>query len=117
MTTRKTTTLTIRTFVSKVMSLLFNMLSMFVIAFHPKSKRLNYVDAVIVHSILEPKKIKYVTVSISPRLFAMKFNWDILLAPLKPLDRTCSSETVARLANNAYHDNRCFSLKKNSILR
>ena len=113
MTTRKTITLTVRTFVSKVTCLLFNMLSMFVIAFHAKSKRLNFVDAVIVHSILEPKKIKYVTVSISPRLFAMKFNWDILLAPLKPLDSTCSSKTVARLANNAHHDNRCFSLKKN----
>ena len=39
-TTRKTITLIIRTFVWKVMSLLFNMLSRFVIAFLPRSKSL-----------------------------------------------------------------------------
>ena len=40
MTTGKTIALTRWTFVGKVMSLLFNMLSMFVIAFLPRSKRL-----------------------------------------------------------------------------
>ena len=40
MTTGKTIALTRWTFVGKVMSLLFNMLSRFVIAFHPRSKRL-----------------------------------------------------------------------------
>ena len=40
MTTGKIVALTIWTFVSKVMSLHFNMLSMFVIAFLPRSKRL-----------------------------------------------------------------------------
>ena len=40
MTTGKTIALTIRTFVGKVMSLLFNTLSRFVIAFLPRSKRL-----------------------------------------------------------------------------
>ena len=40
MTTGKTIALTRQTFVGKVMSLLFNMLSRFVIAFLPKSKRL-----------------------------------------------------------------------------
>jgi len=40
MTTRKTIALTRRTFVGKVMSLLFNMLSRLVIAFLPRSKRL-----------------------------------------------------------------------------
>ena len=39
-TTGKTITLTIQTFVSKVMSLLFNTLSRFVIAFCPESKHL-----------------------------------------------------------------------------
>ena len=43
MTTGKTITLTIRMFVSKVMSLLFNMLSRFVIAFLPRSKPINYI--------------------------------------------------------------------------
>ena len=54
-----------RDFVSKVMSLLFNMLSRLVIALLPRSKRLliswlQPPSAVI----LEPKKIKSVTVSI-----------------------------------------------------
>ena len=54
-----------RTFVGEVMSLLFNMLSRFVIAFFPKSKHLliswlKSLSAVI----LEPKKIKSVTISI-----------------------------------------------------
>ena len=40
MTSGKTTALTRRTFVGKVMSLLFNMLSRLVIAFHPKSRSL-----------------------------------------------------------------------------
>ena len=40
MTTGKTIALTRQTFVDKVMSLLFNMLSRFVIAFLPRSKRL-----------------------------------------------------------------------------
>ena len=61
----KTIALTRRTFVSKVMSLLLNMLSRFVIAFFPRSKcllisQLQSLSAVI----LEPKKIKSVTVSI-----------------------------------------------------
>ena len=40
MTTRKTIALTVQTFVGKVMSLLFNMLSRFIIAFLPRSKSL-----------------------------------------------------------------------------
>ena len=40
MTTRKTIDLTIQTFVSKVMSLIFNMLSSLVTAFLPRSKYL-----------------------------------------------------------------------------
>ena len=73
MTTGKTIALTRWTFVSKVMSLLFNMLSRFVIAFLPRSKYLliswlQSPSAVV----LEPKKIKSVTVSIVSHLFAMK---------------------------------------------
>ena len=64
MTTRKAIALTRWTFVNKVMSLLFNMLSKLVMAFLPRSKRLliswlQSPSAVI----LEPKKIKSVTVS------------------------------------------------------
>ena len=55
------------------MSLLFNMLSRFVIAFLPKSKRL-LISGLQSPSavILEPKKIKSLTVSIVSHLFAMK---------------------------------------------
>ena len=61
MTTGKTIALTIRTFVGKVMSLLFNMLSRLVTAFLPRSKCLLILPSAV---ILEPKKIKSVTVSI-----------------------------------------------------
>ena len=70
MTTGKTIALTRRIFVSKVMSLLFNMLSRFVIAFLPRSKHLliSWLQSPS-DVILEPKKIKSVTVSIvSPSL-------------------------------------------------
>ena len=63
--TGKAIAFTVPTFVGKVMSLLFNMLSRLVITFLPKSKRLliswlQSPSAVI----LELKKIKSVTVSI-----------------------------------------------------
>ena len=69
----KTIALTRWTLVGKLMALSFNMLSRLVIAFLPKNKRLliswlQSPSAVI----LEPKKIKSVTVS---HLFAMKW-WD-----------------------------------------
>ena len=58
MTTGKTTALTIQTFVSKVMSLLFNMLSRLVIAFLPRSKHLLISWLKLPPGvILEPKKI------------------------------------------------------------
>ena len=64
MTTGKTIALTIWTFVGKVMSLLFNMLSRFVIAFLLRSKRLllSWLQSPSV-VMLEPKKIKSVTIS------------------------------------------------------
>ena len=70
MTIGKTITLTSWTFVGKVMSQLFNMLSKLVITFLPRSKRLliswqQSPSAVI----LEPMEIKYVTVStVSPSI-------------------------------------------------
>ena len=57
MTTEKTIGLTRRTFVDKVMSLLFNMLSMFVIAFLPRSKDLLIAQLQSPSPVtLEPKK-------------------------------------------------------------
>ena len=71
MTTGKNIALTRGTFVGKVMSLLFNMLSRFVIAFLPRSKCL-FISWLQSPSgmILEPPKIKSVTVSIvSPSIY------------------------------------------------
>ena len=74
MTTGKTIALTMWIFVSKVMFLLLNILSRFVIVFLPRSKHLliswlQSPSAVI----LETKKINSVTVSfVSPWLNAMK---------------------------------------------
>src|SRR5574337_494758 len=64
MTTGKTIALTRRTFVGKVKSLLFNMLSRLVITFLPRSKRLliSWLQSPSV-VILEPRKIKSDTVS------------------------------------------------------
>ena len=74
MTTEKTTALTIWTFVRKVMSLLFNMLSRFVRVFLPRSKcllisRLQSPSTVI----LEPTNLSLFP--LFPLLFAMKW-WD-----------------------------------------
>ena len=71
MTTGKTIALTRRTFVGKVMSLLFNMLSSLVTAFLPRSKHL-FISWLQSPSavILEPPKIKSFTVCIvSPSIF------------------------------------------------
>ena len=73
MTTGKTIALTRQTFVGKVTSLLFNMLSRLVITFLPRSKCLSISwfqspSAVI----LEPPKIKSVTVSIVSPSISMK---------------------------------------------
>ena len=70
MTTGKTIALTRWTFVDKIMSLLFNILSRLVITFLPRSKRLLISW---LHSpsgmILEPRKIKSATVStVSPSI-------------------------------------------------
>ena len=74
--TRKTTALTKGTFVGKVMSLFSNMLSRFVIAFLPRSKRvllscLQSPSAVIV----EPLKIKSLSVSTVSPSICLKW-WD-----------------------------------------
>ena len=65
MTTGKTIALTRQTFVDKLTSLLFNMLSRFVIAFLPSSKHLliSWLQSPST-VILEPPKIKSITISI-----------------------------------------------------
>ena len=78
MTTGKAIALTRWTSIGKVMSLLFNMLSRLVIVFLPKSKRLliSWLQSVI----LEPKKIKSVTVAIvSPSISHEVMGPDVVL--------------------------------------
>ena len=77
MTTGKTITLTKWTFVGKVISLLFNMLSRLVITFLPRSKRLlisllQSPSAVI----LEPRKLKSATVSTVSPSTCHEVRWD-----------------------------------------
>ena len=66
MATGKTIALTRQNFVGKVMSLLFNMLSRFVIPFFPKEQAsFNFMAAVTICSYFgAPSKIKSITVSI-----------------------------------------------------
>ena len=65
LTTGKTIALTRQTLVGKEMFLLFNMLSSFIIAFRPRSKRLLISWLQLLSTvILEPKKMKSLVVSI-----------------------------------------------------
>ena len=84
MTTGKTIALTRQTFVGKAMSLLFNMLSRLVIASFPRSKCLLipwlYSPSAV---ILEPRKIKSVTVSIvSPSISHEVMGPDAMIYPM-----------------------------------
>ena len=120
MTTGNTRILTRQTFVVKVMSLLFNILSRFVIAFLPRSKRLliswlQSPSAVI----LEPKKIKSITVStvspsichevMGPNAMILVF-WMLSFKPAFPLSSftlikrlfSSSSLSAIRLVSSAY---------------
>ena len=93
--TGKTIALTRYTFVGKVMSLPFNMLSRFVIAFLPRSTHLliswlQSPSAVI----LEPKKIKSVTVStVSPSISHEGMGPDavVLVSRFLVIDLICGS--------------------------
>ena len=81
MTTEKTIALTRQTFVGKVMSLLFNMLSRLVITFLPRSKHLliSWLQSPSA-MILEPPKIKSDTVSIvSPSISHEVMGPDVMI--------------------------------------
>ena len=80
-TTGKTIALTIWTFVGKMMSLLFNMLSRLVMAFLPRSRHLLITWLQSPSSvILEPKKRKFVTDSIvSPSIFHEVMGLDAII--------------------------------------
>ena len=95
MTTGKTIALTRRTFVGKVISLLFNMLFRLVITFLPRSKRLliswlQSPSAVI----LEPQKIKSDTVStVSPSISQQVITYG---SPISRFTRTWSGNQEVR---------------------
>ena len=120
MTSGKTVALTRQTFVSKVMSLLFKMLSRLVITFLPRSKRLliswlQSPSAVV----LEPKELKSVTVSIvSPSIcyevmgpdamilvfWTLSFNPAFSLSSFSLIKRLFSSSlfSATRVVSSAY---------------
>ena len=81
MTTGKTIALTKQTFFGIVMSLLLNMLSRLAVAFLPRRRHLliSWLQSPS-SGILEPKKIKSVTVStISPSIFYEMMGWDPMI--------------------------------------
>ena len=80
-TTGKTITLTRRTFVGKVMSLFFNMLSSFIILFLPRSKHLLISWLQLPSAVIfEPKKKKSVIVSIaSPSICHEVLGLDVVI--------------------------------------
>ena len=92
MTTGKTIALTRWTFVSKVVSLLFNMLSRLVIGFLPRSKHLliSWLKSPSAAN-LEPKKMEPVTISIVPAVSTETFlrltsSHSLLPFPLNPVE-------------------------------
>ena len=108
MTTGKTIALTRQTFVGKVMSLLFNRLSRLVITFPPRSKHLliswlQSPSAVI----LEPKKIKSITVStLSPSICHEVMDPDAMILvfwilSFKPTFSLSSFTFIKRLFNSS----------------
>ena len=113
MTTGKSMALMLWTFVSKVISLFFNMLSRIVIALLPRSKRLliSWLQSSST-VILEPKKIKSLTVStVSPSIshevmgpdamifvfWMLSFKPDFSLSSFTLIKRLCSPSSVAAL--------------------
>ena len=119
MITGKTIALTRWTFVGKVMSLLFNMLSRLVIAFHPRSKHLLIPWLQSPSTVIfEPQIIKSVTISIvSPSIFHEVMGPDAMILVLWMLSfkptfslpfftvikrRFSSSLFIIRIVSSAY---------------
>ena len=86
MTTGKTIALTRWTFVDKVMSLFFNMISRLVITFLPRSKCLNFMTAITVCSDFGVQKIETATVStVSPSICHEVLGPDAMILVFKML--------------------------------
>ena len=95
MTTEKTIALTIRIFVGRVMSLLFNTLSRFVIAFLTRSDHLLTSQLQSPTTVIsEPRKTKSVTASnFSPSICHEVMGPDVLVLPL------ANCVTLGKLSN------------------
>ena len=102
MTTGKTIALTRQTFVNKVMSVLFNMLSRLLITFLPRSKCLliswlQSPSAVI----LEPRRIKSATAStVSPSICHEMMGPDAMILVLYSQQKQDQELTVAQIMNS-----------------
>ena len=79
---KNTIALTIQTFVGKVMSLLFSILSSFVIVFLPRSNCLNFMAAVTICSDFGAQENSLSLFPLFPHLFAMKYETGCSLSVL-----------------------------------
>ena len=122
MTTRKNIALTTQTFVGKVMSLLFNMLSRFVIAFLPRGNHLLISWLQSLYAVIfEHKKIKTVTAStFSPSICHEVMNWaqknwcfwTVVLE--KTLESPFNCKEIKPVLNIHWKD-RCWSWSSNTL--
>ena len=108
MTTGKIKALTIWTFVSKMMSQLFNMLSGFVIAFLPRSKHLSISWPQSPSTVIwEPKKIISVTAStFSPSIWHEMMGLDAMILvfwmlSVKPASQVSSFTFIKRIFSSS----------------
>ena len=108
MTTGKIIALTIQSFVGKVMALLFNTLSRFLTAFLLRRKCLLISWLQSPYAVILTRKIKSVTVSTFPHLFAIKW-WDQILRSLffecwvlSQLFPLCSFTFIKRLFSSSF---------------
>ena len=117
MTTGKTITLTRWTFVGKLMSLLFNMLSRLVITFLPRSKHLLISWLQSPSSvILEPKKIKCDTVStVSPTTLEAHFDpiWAMELRLFERIEENMVVTLFFRYLISSLYLVRCWDTSEN----
>ena len=118
MTTGKTIGLIIQTSVGKVMSLLFNMLSRFVIAFLPRSKHL-YISWLKSPTamILEPEKIKSLTASTFPPSLKKRLLQNThLLQSLEPISLPLEYQvTIGNSQTRVLEESSCFHIGKHQV--
>ena len=122
MTTGKTIALTIQTFVGKVMSLLLNMLSRFVMALLPRSKHLliSWLQSPSA-MILELKKIRSVNASTFPPSVSVHFSYSVVSDSLWPhglqhARLPCPSATAGAYSNSCPSSRWCYPTISSSVI-